>query len=93
MHARAHTHAHAHMPAHAHWQLVRADRTFQGGGGLTLPTLSSDERRRRVPSDAASPLPLAGVSLWGVSVVFGFAYSPVNSLFLLVGLVIIVSSK
>jgi hypothetical protein len=35
------------MPAHARWQLVRGDRTFWGG--LTLPTLSSDERRRRVP--------------------------------------------
>jgi hypothetical protein len=44
-----------------------------------------------VVSDAASPLPLAGVSLWGVAVVFGFAYSQVNSLFLLVGLAIIVT--
>ena len=35
------------MPAHARGQLVRGDRTFWGG--LTLPTLSSDERRRRVP--------------------------------------------
>jgi hypothetical protein len=37
-------------------------------------------------SDAASP---RGVSPWGVAVVFGFAYSPVNSLFLLAGLAII----
>ena len=42
-----------------------------------------------VVSDAASPLPPAGVSRWGVAVVFGFAYSPVNSLFLLAGLAII----
>jgi len=43
--------------------------------------------------DSVSPLPLAGVSPWGVAVVFGFAYSLVNSLFLLAGLAIIVSSK
>ena len=41
-------------------------------------------------SDAASPLPLAGVSSCGVAVVFS---SAVNSLFLLAGLAIIVSSK
>jgi hypothetical protein len=46
-----------------------------------------------VVSDAASLLPLAGVSPWGVAVVIGFAYLPVNSLFLLAGLAIIVSSK
>jgi hypothetical protein len=45
-----------------------------------------------VVSDAASPLPPAGVSPWGVSVVLGFAYSPVDSFVLLAGLVSIVSS-
>ena len=44
-----------------------------------------------VISDAASLLPLAGVSPCGVAVVIGFAYSPVKSLYLLAGLAIIVS--
>jgi hypothetical protein len=43
--------------------------------------------------DAAFLLPLAGMSSWGVVVVFSFAYSPVNSLFLLAGLANIVSSE
>jgi|LauGreDrversion2_3_1035106.scaffolds.fasta_scaffold80015_1 hypothetical protein len=44
-----------------------------------------------VISDAASLLPLAGVSPCGVAVMIGCAYSLVNSLFLLAGLAIIVS--
>jgi hypothetical protein len=44
-------------------------------------------------SDSAIPLPLAGMSSWCVVVMVGFTYSPVNPLFLLASLGVIVSSK
>ena len=55
-----------------------------------VSTLFSDSF---VVMDAAFRLLLVGMSSWCVVVVFGFTCSPVNPLFLLAGLGIIVSSK
>ena len=50
-HERAHTHARTRprKVTYSSKQAEHSRRNIIGGGGLTLPTLSSDERRRRAP--------------------------------------------